>query len=104
MRVAAIFVALCFSLVLGTAAAAQQEETVLGKKASEWLQILREHKELRFRRASLIALEAIGPQARGVTPALLEALQKDSEPQIRREVAQLLGRMGIEAKGTVPVL
>jgi hypothetical protein len=75
----------------------------LGKTTSEWLQLLREHKETRFRRASLIALEAIGPQ-KNVLAGLYEALEKDADPQVRREVAQLLGRMGPEAKGAAPVL
>jgi HEAT repeat protein len=82
----------------GGAAAQAQNDVVLGKTSAEWLRILREHKEARFRRASLIALEALGPQ-RHVVSGLYEALEKDPEPQVRREVAQLLGRFGPEAKG-----
>jgi HEAT repeat protein len=84
--------------------AAQQDETFAGKKVSEWVTILKEHKDKRFRRASLLAMETFGPKARGVAGGLLEALQKDPEPEIRREVAILLGRLGPELKGGAEAL
>jgi HEAT repeat protein len=89
--------------MLLTAGSVAQDDVVLGKTSSEWLQILREHKEPRFRRAALIALEAIGAQ-RNVLSGLYEALEKDAEPQVRRQVAQLLGRMGPDAKGATIIL
>ncbi len=92
------------ALALSTAALAQDdEEKTLGKTRSEWLQLLREHKEVRFRRAAILALEFIGPQ-QPVLSGLYEALEKDPDPQIRREVAQLLGRMGPDAKGAALAL
>ncbi len=93
-----------FALFTLVASAAAQDETVLGKKCSEWLTILKEHKETKFRRAALIALEVFGPKTRGVVDGVEEALEKDSEPAIRREAALLLGRMGADAKEAVPYL
>src|SRR5438094_82356 len=81
-----------------------QEEEVLGKKRTEWLTILKEHKETKFRRAAVIALEVIGPRAKGVLDGLYEAVEKDRDPEVRREIALGLGRMGSEAKGAADVL
>lgn len=93
------------ALVLaGSALAAQQEDTVLGKKPAEWLAILKGHKELKARQASLIALEVFGPRTRGVVPGLIEAIEKDPEPELRRGAALLLGGMGGDAKEAVPAL
>src|SRR5688572_33462427 len=93
-------------LLLPSAVRAQGKEPdrVLGKTCDEWIQLLKDHKEARFRRAALIALEVFGPRTVGVLPAVTEALEKDTEVQVRREAAMLLGRMGPEAKGAVPVL
>lgn len=99
--VALSLVAMC-SLLAGVSPG--QDEVVLGKKAPEWLTLLKEAKEVRFRRAALIALEVFGPKVPGVIPGLLEALEKEPEPEIRRDVAQLLGRMGADAKGAVEAL
>ena len=98
----------CFAAVvllcLPVSAFALQDDTVLKKTCGEWLTILKEHKETRFRRAALIALEVFGPKTRGVVAGLEEALEKDTEPEIRRETAALLGRMGADAKDAVPYL
>lgn len=91
-------------LFAGAAAGQTKDDRVLGKTAEEWLKLLKEHKETRYRRAALIALEVFGPRSVGVLPAITEALEKDSEPEVRREAAMLLGRMGADAKGAVPVL
>ena len=79
-------------------------ETFGGKTTGEWLKILREHKDVKFRHVSLIALETIGAKPAGVTPGLLDALRDDPDEQIRQEVAILLGRMGPDAKGAVEAL
>lgn len=100
----AIAISLFVLFSLSSQVALGQDEVVLGKKASEWLTLLKESKELRFRRAALIALEVFGPKAPGVMPGLLEALEKEREPEIRRDVAQLIGRMGPDAKGAVQAL
>jgi HEAT repeat protein len=97
--------ALGAAVLLGGSANAQKEpDRVLGKTAEDWLKILKEHKETRFRRAALIALEVFGPRSTGVLPAITEALEKDADPEVRREAAMLLGRMGPDAKGAVSVL
>lgn len=93
-----------FALLLIPVAAWSQDDTVLGKKCGEWLTILKEHKETKFRRAALIALEVFGPKTRGVLAGLYETLEKDAEPELRREAALLLGRMGADAKDAVPRL
>jgi len=81
-----------------------QEEEVLGKKRSEWLMILKDHKEAKFRRAAVIALEVIGPRVKGVLDGLFDAVEHDLDPEVRREIALTLGRMGAEAKGAANVL
>src|SRR5688500_765924 len=95
-------VSLALVAVVGTAWS--QDEPGLGKKSAEWLATLKEHKEVKFRRGALIALEVFGPKSRGVLAGLYEALEKDSEPEVRRETALLLGRMGPDAKEAVPYL
>ncbi|HEX3314178.1 MAG TPA: HEAT repeat domain-containing protein [Gemmataceae bacterium] len=77
---------------------------VLEKTADEWIAILKEHKTVKFRRASLIALGVFGPKTSGVLPAVIEALDKDADPQVRTDAAMLLGRMGVDAKLAVPSL
>lgn len=95
------FVSLC---VTATPLFAQgQEDIILGKKTSEWLQILKTGKEVKLRQAALIALEVIGPKA-PVVFGLIQALEKDAEPEIRRDVAATLGRMGTDAKGAAEAL
>lgn len=91
-------------LLAGQVRAQQQEEEVLGKKRSEWLKILKEHKESKYRRAAIIALGVIGPRATGVLPGLVEAMESDADPEIRREIATNLGLLGVDAKGTVDAL
>src|SRR5439155_24119736 len=91
-------------VLVAPVARSQQEEPVLQKTLSEWLKILRTEKDVKWRRASLIALEVYGPKKAGVVPGLLEALEKDAEPNIRREAASTLGRMGPDAKGAIDAL
>ena len=82
----------------------QAPNLVLGKTSTEWIETARTHKEVKFRRAALIALEVFGPGSAGVLPALIEVLEKDEEPQVRREAAMVLGRAGDKAKGAVHAL
>src|SRR5262245_9631397 len=91
-------------LLLTSCAVAQQEEEVLGKKRTEWLKILKEHKDTKYRRAAVIALGIIGARSPGVLPALLEAMENDAEVDVRREVATYLGTLGVDGKGTVDAL
>src|SRR5438132_12922229 len=92
------------SALFAPIARSQQEEPVLNKTLSEWLKILRTEKDVKWRRASLIALEVYGPKKAGVVPGLLDALEKDAEPNIRREAASTLGRMRPDAKGAIDAL
>jgi HEAT repeat protein len=79
-------------------------DSYLGKTSAEWLKILREDKNPKRRRVSLLALEAIGIKPTGVTPGLLDALREDADPEIRQEIAQMLGRIGPDAKGAAEAL
>src|SRR5438477_9667155 len=81
-----------------------QEDEVLGKKRSEWLSILKTHKESKFRRAAVIALGAIGPRSGGVLDGLYDAVANDPDPEVRRDIVMGLARMGTEAKGAVDVI
>jgi HEAT repeat protein len=75
-----------------------------GKQAAEWLKILLTHNDVKQRRRALIALEIIGPKGDRVLQGLSIALRQDTDPPLRREVAQALGRMAEEAKATIPDL
>src|SRR5262245_9132825 len=81
-----------------------QEEVVLGKKRSEWLQILKEHKDAKFRRAAVIALGVMGPRVGGVLDGLYGAVDADPDPEVRREIVLMLSRMGPDAKGAADVM
>jgi HEAT repeat protein len=82
----------------------QAPNKIQGKTAAEWIETLKTHKEVRFRRAALIVLEVYGPRTEGVLPALTGALEADADAQVRREAAMLLGRIGEEAKGSIYAL
>lgn len=95
------------SLVVGCmflAGAEAQDLEILGKKTSDWLAILKNGKEVKLRRASLIALEAAGPRIKGVVDGVSKAVTGDDDADIRREAALTLGRMAPESKGGVPAL
>src|SRR5262245_19107138 len=77
--------------------AEDDEPTFRGKKASEWVSILRTDKESKRRRVALIALETFGPKSRLVMPAASEALRKDENEDVRGAAAQLLGRYAPQA-------
>lgn len=106
------FAGALFSLLFGLGAAAGQdakktekkEDTILGKTIGEWIKILREHENPKFRRAALIALEYGSAASRTGLPTILEAVEKDKDPQVRREAVMVLGRLGPEAKGTLKTL
>jgi HEAT repeat protein len=79
-------------------------DSYLGKTSAEWVKILREDKNPKRRRVSLLALEAIGVKPSGVTASLLDALREDADPEIRQEIALMLGRIGPDAKGAAAAL
>jgi HEAT repeat protein len=90
--------------VLGNAAWCEAGDSFGGKTSGEWLKILREHKDAKVRSLAILALGTIGPKATGVTPGLLDAMRDDPEPEIRREIAALVGRLGNDIKGAVDAL
>jgi HEAT repeat protein len=75
----------------------ETDRTVLGRRASEWMAILRNDKEVRMRRAALIALDRAGPQTRKVFENVGTALREDKEEDVRRAAAIALGRLGAKA-------
>lgn len=101
-----LLVALISSLLalLSFAQQAEKENKVLGKSLPEWLAMLRDNENPKFRRAALIALEVYGPKYNGVVSGIVDALKKDSDVEVRRTAAQTLGRMGPDARAAVDVL
>lgn len=94
-------VAAGLALLLLAGSARPQDDTdkiVAGKRASEWLTILRSNKEVRQRQRALIALKIAGPQTRKVFDGLGTALREDSEEVIRRTAAQVIGQLGARAR------
>lgn len=92
-------------LFLATGAASAQDVDVFEKKKStEWMKILQEGKEVKHRRASLIALEVIGPRIKGVVAAVAKSVGEDTDPEVRREAALVLGRMAPFSRTAIPVL
>jgi HEAT repeat protein len=81
-----------------------QEEEIRGKKLSEWLKMLKTHKEAKNRRAAVIVLSVVGPKVNGVLDGLFDAVANDPDPEVRRDIALTLGRMGMDAKGAGEVL
>src|SRR5260370_37336324 len=95
----------CFSLLILVLAIlpiqAQDDETdktVFGKRASEWMKILRESNEVLQRRKALLALESAGPQTRKVFEEVGSALRLDKEEIVRQQAAGVLGRLGAKAQ------
>ena len=74
------------------------------KSASEWLTILKEHKEPKYRRAAVVVLGVMGPHVKGVLDGLFDAVQSDPDPEVRREIVLTLGKMGADAKGAAEAL
>jgi HEAT repeat protein len=70
----------------------RDEPTFRGKKAAEWVDILRNDKEAKRRRAALIALSAFGPKSRAIVPAVSESLRKDENDEVRAAAAQMFAR------------
>lgn len=79
-----------------------EERKPLGKSRDQWIAILKKDKNVKLRRAALIILDVeFGPKERGVLSAITEALQKDDSAELRKEAAQILGRMAGDAKMAV---
>src|SRR5262245_38500436 len=74
-------------------AADEDDPVAAGRKASEWLEMLRSDPAPKRRQAALIALEIVGPKARKVLPGIANAVRKDAEESVRAAAAQTLGRM-----------
>ena len=76
----------------------------LDKTQAEWLKILEEHKEKRFRRAAVLVLKVEFPKTQDTMTALARALANDAAPEVRQEIASALGdfRQGRSGHGRRP--
>jgi HEAT repeat protein len=104
-------VAMMFFVAFGAAALGQEKTTekkekddILGKSIGEWIKILREHKDPKFRRFALIALDYGNAATRTGLAAILETSEKDEDPQVRRDSVILLGKYGPEVKGSLKAI
>jgi HEAT repeat protein len=112
MHCAALFTLFaCFVFSCGSLAAQEKEkkkdpldEEIAGKKVSEWIKMLRTHENPKHRRAALIALEAGDAAGRTGLPAVLNAIEKDKDAQVRQEAVMLLGRLGPKTNGALKAL
>src|SRR6516165_304509 len=80
------------------------DETIAGKTVGEWIKILRTHENPKFRRAALIALYAADAAGRTGLPALLNAIEKDKDAQVRQKAVMVLGRLGPKTNGALKAL
>jgi HEAT repeat protein len=109
-RASVLTLAMCmFAFSLGTVAAQEKkvepiDEPILGKTVGEWIKILRTHDNPKYRRAALIALEASNTARTVGLPALLNAIEKDKEAQVRQEAVMLLGRLDPNTRGALKAL
>lgn len=109
MRVAALSLGAGLALLFFATPARSQDDTdriVFKKRASEWLNILRNDKKVIQRRRALVALNAAGPQTRKVFDGLGTALREDPEEVVRRTAAQVIGQLGakvLEGNDKIPI-
>jgi HEAT repeat protein len=87
---------LCLVLLVSHARAGGDEKT--DKLINQFLKGSTKVERLK---ALTYGLEVIGPKIKGVLQALKIGLAKDPEPEVRREVALVLGRMGEGAIDTI---
>src|SRR5262245_27017618 len=96
---------LCLLAACTAARAADDDDlTVGGKKVTEWLTMLQSDKDVKRRRAALIALSIVGTKSTLVVPAVTTALKKDADEEIRRTAAQTLVDIKAEANEIIEVL
>ncbi len=77
----------------------------LGKNSIQWMEILEKDKRFKYKRAAIFAMEYFGPAERGTIDVLTLVLRRKGEhPDIKQAAAQVLGRMGADAKAAVPAL
>jgi HEAT repeat protein len=91
-------VSLVLSLTSPSARAQEEDKLVEGKRASEWLAILRSDKDVRNRQRALLRVERAGPQTRKVFEEVGTAMRADSEEVVRLMAAQIIGRLGAKAR------
>jgi HEAT repeat protein len=117
LRVFVLTLVACISLAFAFATVAGQEKKVatldetikIGKfnlTVGEWIKMLREHENPRYRRVALIALEASNTARSVGLPALLDATnqKKEKEPQVRLDAVLLLGRQDTNTRGAMKTL
>lgn len=97
--------ALTIAIVSAPAWGQGQETKFAGKTQAEWIKILEDHKDAKFRRAAAIALKFEGfARTPELKAALTQAMANDSEPEVRREIAAALPDLKGEARDMVDAL
>jgi len=79
-------------------------EKILGKTVGEWITILKEDPRTNYRRAALLAIESSDSARRVGLSAIIEAVEKDKDAEVRQEGVLLLGRLGPKTNGALRAL
>src|SRR5262249_10855572 len=75
-----------------------EDKIVDGKRASEWMNILRGDKQVAMRRRALAALEKAGPQTRKIFEEVGSAMRLDDDERIRAAASFVIGTLGAKAR------
>jgi HEAT repeat protein len=70
----------------------------------EWIKKLRTHESPGHRRLALLALEASDTADKAGLPALLDAIEKDKDEQVRADAVTLLGKLPLKTRGAMKTL
>src|SRR5260370_18297082 len=87
LRLATLYLVFLPCSILAARATEEDEPTVRGMKAGEWLEMLRKDPKPDRRQAALLALGILGPKIPGVVLGVSDAL-KDADVEVRRNAAQ----------------
>lgn len=68
------------------------EKKILERTVSEWIKILRSHDDPKWRRASVLILDAADVASTTALPAILDAAESDKEAVVRVEAVRMIGK------------
>jgi HEAT repeat protein len=74
-------------------ARADDDPSLRGKKASEWVKQLLDDPKPARRQTALLALEALAPQTKRAMEGVVLAVRSEKDADVRKEVVRLLGRL-----------
>ncbi len=72
----------------------EAEKTVLDKTIGEWIKILQTHEKENYRIAALRALDVTGEAYRSGASAVIDCVENDKSPEVRRVAVALIGTIG----------